>query len=120
MFGRVDYVERAIGLCLDHGRALPVDQLRAIGRGAEVAGCRMLEAEVHRGLGIALADPDELRSALAAFEVAGARPLVARVRIELGRLTRDEPMRDSGLEELRRLGDVEHLGRMRAAVGLEA
>jgi class 3 adenylate cyclase len=52
VLGRIDYVERALSRCLDEGRTFAPERLREIGRGAAEHGCRMLEAEVRRGLGL--------------------------------------------------------------------
>ena len=117
VLARTDYVERALSRCLDHGRRPPPDVLRSILAGAEEAGCRMLEAEIRRALGLTLADPAELRAALVIFEFANARPLVARVQIELGRLVGDEDLVQVGLDGLLALGDREHHSRVQAEIG---
>jgi class 3 adenylate cyclase len=117
VLARTDYVERALSRWLDHGRRLSPDVLRTILEGAEEAGCRMLEAEIRRALGLALGDPDELRTALAMFELADARPLLARVQIELGRLVGDEDLVHVGLDGLMAIGDREHRSRVEAQIG---
>lgn len=118
VLARTDYVERALSRWLDHGRQMSPVVLRTILEGAEEAGCRMLEAEIRRALGLALGDPEELRTALAVFELADARPLVARVQIELGRLVGDEDLVRAGLDGLIALGDREHRSRVEAQIGV--
>jgi hypothetical protein len=116
VLARADYVERALSRWLDHGRRLSPDVLRTILEGAEKAGCRMLEAEIRRALGLALGDPDELRTALAVFESSDARPQLARVQIELGRLVHDEGLVQVGLDGLMALGDGEHHSRVESQI----
>jgi class 3 adenylate cyclase len=116
VLARTDYVERALSRWLDHGRLLSPDVLRTILERAEEAGCRMLEAEIRRGLGLALDDADELRRALAVFELANAQPLRSRVQIELGRLVRDEHLVQVGLDGLKALGDTEHRSRVEGQI----
>jgi predicted ATPase/class 3 adenylate cyclase len=117
VLARTDYVERALSRWLDHGRRLSPDVLQTILEGAEKAGCRMLEAEIRRALGLALGDPEELRTALAVFESSDARPQMARVQIELGRLVHDEGLVQVGLDGLMALNDREHRSRVEAQMG---
>jgi class 3 adenylate cyclase len=117
VLARADYVERALARCCDDGVRLPEADLRRIADGARAVGCRLLEAQAHRALGLVLEDAGGLRTALAIVEEAGARPSSARIRIELGELSGDEAAIEAGRGELAALGVVDRLARRGGGIG---
>jgi tetratricopeptide (TPR) repeat protein len=111
---RYYHLEHVLGLVTDRGVAVPLDTLEKMAADGVRTETPLLEAQARRALGLAKGDASELRRALALFERLLVTPAVARVRIELGTLTSDEAVASNGIAILEELGDVEHLGRVRA------
>jgi len=116
--GRIDHVERAIGVCVDGGYEVDESMFRAIVEYADAKAAPLVAAQARRGLGVLRSDPDSLSLALDVFDGVGAVPHSARARVELGRIIGDRALVGRGIASLEELGDVEQLSRYAAAAAV--
>ncbi len=109
-------LERALALCADWQYALSPEIIRPFIEFAAACGCRILEGQARRVLGLALRNPDELGRALTLFERSRAVPYAARVRCERALLAGDNDELAVGLKILEGLGDLDQIGRIEQAL----
>jgi class 3 adenylate cyclase len=112
--GRFDHVALACQLLADRRHPVPVEALSEIVQYTEDRSLRLISSNARRLRGVVARDADDLRIALDGFEAMRAIPFIARARSELGLVTGDGALVDRALEELEKLGDVEHMTRLAA------
>ena len=111
-----EIAERRLALACDKRATLPVELLE---RGLEHAIHRqvpLLEAQVHRAIGLTQRDAASLSTAIEMWERAGALPNLGRARAERGLVTGDAAETEAGLAILRKVGDANYVDRFTALV----
>ena len=109
-----EMAERRVCLANDNRQEVPPAILEhALG---SAVGVPLLEAQLRRAMGLAHRDPSQFSAAIEIWERAGALPNLGRARAERGLVTGDAAETESGLDILRKLGDVNYVDRFAALV----
>jgi hypothetical protein len=99
-------MELALGLASDAGRPAAARFAERLAAAEEYRPFPLLQAEIHRALGLARSDGDELAAALSIFERCGAAPAAARARCERAIALGSRAEMDAGLAALTEIGDL--------------
>jgi class 3 adenylate cyclase len=111
---RLDYVHLAAALLADRRHPAALDPITAVIDYTEQRGLLLVSSQARRLRGLVSGSGDDLERALEGFTTMEATPFLARVRTEIGLLEGRSELVDQGMDELERLGDIEHAARVAA------